>query len=122
MALEGDGEMKIELNMDALGVKSRIGGEMKKAQRWLDNEVAKDCEPYVPYDTGALTRSVYPSAARGEGQLVYNTPYARNVYYAVGAHFKKSTHPQACAQWFEKAKAVRKEHWVDGANKIMGGK
>lgn len=112
----------MKLDMDTGKVLGRLSGNVQLAQRWLDNEVVKDTEPYVPYHKGTLTKSVYPSRNRGVGQLVYNTPYARNLYNALGRIFNRSTHPQACAQWFEKAKAVCLRKWVKGANKAAGGK
>ncbi len=108
--------------MDTGKVIGRLHGNVEKAQLWLDNEIVKDTEPYVPRREGTLTRSVYPSRNRGVGQLVYNVPYARKLYFALGRAFNRSTHPQACAQWFEKAKAVCLGKWVKGANRVAGGK
>lgn len=112
----------MRLDIDTGKVLGRLRGNVEQAQRWLDNEVVKDSEPYVPFRKGVLTRSVYPSKNRGVGELLYNTPYARKLYYALGRAFNCATHPQACAQWFEKAKAVCLGKWTKGANRAAGGK
>jgi len=111
--------MNIRLNLDEAGIKARFTKNGDKAQRWLDNEIVKDSEPYVPYRKGTTTRSVYSTI--GSGKLVYNTPYARKIYYGTNMHFNHNTHPKACAQWFEKAKAVNLKKWMDGVKKIAGG-
>jgi hypothetical protein len=36
-------------------------------------------------------------------------------------HFSRDKHPQACAQWFEKAKAVNKRKWMERVKEILGG-
>ena len=99
---------------------SRFGMQFSEAQKWLDNEVLKDCDPYVPMDSGNLRTSGIRGTRLGSGRIVYNAPYAARQYYR---HTGKSTdkHPQACMQWFEKAKAVHKDRWVKTAKKIAGG-
>jgi len=91
-----------------------------KAQKWLDNEILKDSDPYVPMDTGVLRLSGQLGTVLGSGEIVYNAPYAARQYYR---HPGKSTdkHPQACMQWFEKAKAIHKARWVSTTKKMAGG-
>lgn len=114
-------KLSMRLKMDQMVVQARLSKNVKKTQLWLDNEVAKDTEPYVPYRKGVTTKSVYPSKNAGKGQLEYNTPYARYLYRGLKMVFNKGTHPKASAQWFEKSKAANKKKWVDGAQKIMKG-
>ena len=71
--------------------------------------------------SGNLMNSGTTGTVIGSGKVEYNAPYARYMYYGVGFHFSKDKHPQACAQWFEKAKAAKKDAWLDGVNKIMKG-
>lgn len=49
------------------------------AQLLLDKRAADLTAPYVPYDTGALSRAPYGSL--GQGELHYDLPYARRQYY-----------------------------------------
>ena len=104
------------------GTVARLEGDIHKAQKWLDNEVLKDCEPYVPMRTGNLMNSGVAGTKLGSGEVVYNAPYAKTTYYGKNFNFSKAKHPQACAQWFEKAKAVNKEKWRQGVQKIVKGK
>ena len=110
---------KIDINIDACV--SRFHPRYKKAQMYLDNEVLKDSAPYVPMRTGNLMKSGQLGTKIGSGEIVYNAPYARRMYYGTSFNFSKDKHPQACAQWFEKAKATKKKDWIAGVNKIVRG-
>ena len=99
---------------------NRFNPKYKRAQAWLDNEVLKDSDQYVPFRTGKLAQSGIIGTVIGSGKVIYNAPYARRLYY--GNHnFNKSKHPQASSQWFEKAKAANKKKWLNGAEKIVKG-
>ncbi len=101
-------------------VLDRISDRKKETQFWLDNEVVKDSEPYVPYDDGGLTKSGIIGSVMGSGDIQYNAPYAKAQYYGLEKK-SKDVHPQASTQWFEKAKAIKKSKWTAGVNKLMGG-
>ena len=100
---------------------ARMKPRYDEAQEWLDNEVLKDCDPYVPMRTGAAVRSGQTGTNIGSGEVKYNVPYAKRIYYGAKMHFSKAKHPQATAMWFEKAKAANKPKWLNGVNKILGG-
>lgn len=100
---------------------ARLEGQLDKAQRWLDNEVLKDCQPYVPMRSGNLMDSGVTGTTIGSGEVVYTAPYARRMYYGTHFNFSKAKHPQACAQWFEKSKSVNKDKWREGVQKIVKG-
>lgn len=72
------------------------GGEI---QQFVDSEVLRRCEPYVPRDTGELIRSGVRNTVIGSGQVVYNTPYARRWYYEP-AHFQGA--PRRGNYWFDR--------------------
>lgn len=99
----------------------RFNKKYSMAQKFLDNEVLKDSAPYVPMRTGNLMNSGQTGTVLGSGKVMYNAPYAQRMYYGVGFNFSKDKHPQACAQWFEKAKAAKKDDWIKGVDKIMKG-
>lgn len=99
----------------------RFNKKYSAAQKWLDNEVLKDCAPYVPMRSGYLMKSGNTGTSLGSGKVIYNAPYASRMYYGVNFHFSKDKHPQACAQWFEKAKAAKRKNWLAGVNKILKG-
>lgn len=115
--------MKISTRLDLKpsSVINRFDPRYRRAQQFLDNEVVKDCTPYVPMRTGALMRSGIEGTKLGSGKVIYNAPYARRMYYGLNFNFSKDKHPQACAQWFEKAKATKLKSWLDGVEKIITG-
>lgn len=110
---------KIVIHTDAC--LNRFAPKFQKAQKFLDNEVLKDSAPYVPMRTGHLMKSGVLGTVLGSGEVVYNAPYARRCYYGAHLNFRKDKHPQATAFWFEKAKSVHLDKWVDSVNKILDG-
>jgi len=100
---------------------NRFDKRYKKAQKFLDSEVLRCSAPYVPMRTGALMRSGDLGTVLGSGKVKYNAPYAKRMYYGLSYHFSKDKHPQACAQWFEKAKSIYIDAWINGVRKIIKG-
>ena len=108
----------VKLNKDR--VQSRFEPKYKLAQQYLDNEVLKDCTPYVPMKTGNLVRSGMDATVLGSGLVMWNAPYASRCYYNK-MNFQKTKHPLACSFWFEVAKGVNKEKWINGVEKVVKG-
>jgi len=106
--------VRFEMNINNLN--ARFDKRFFKANEWLDSEILKDCSPYIPFKTGQLERS---GKVLKPGEITWNTPYARRLYYGTGFNFNKAYHPQATAQWFEKAKSVNLPKWVSGAEKVV---
>lgn len=111
--------IKVEINKDY--TISRFHSRFQQAQKYLDNEVLKDSDPYVPMDTGNLRNSGIRGTTLGSGQVVYNAPYAQKCYYGAKIHFSPAKHPLATAMWFEKAKAANKKKWFDGVERVIKG-
>lgn len=120
-----------------------LGGAV---QMFIDSEVIRLCEPYVPFDKGVLTASAYTATDVGSGEVVYNTPYAHYQYYGqvygpnipmviggeqtfrspanavkqpTGAmlQYNKEVHPLAGSFWFERMKADHLDDLLRGAKK-----
>ena len=111
-----------------------VGGYVQKA---VDAAVIRECFPYVPYDEGVLAGSANTATEIGSGEVVYDTPYARYLYYGevygpnipitengiitgywspkekhpTGAKLEYSTekNPQAGSHWFERAMEDHKD-------------
>ena len=64
---------------DILGNRGLEDGGM--VQRFIDNECIKLMDPYTPFQTGTLQRSLRLNTVIGSGRLVQATPYARYLYY-----------------------------------------
>lgn len=104
-----------------------------RAQQFIDNEVLRTSEPYVPMDTGSLKKSGINGTVVGSGTIVYNSPYARYQYYGklmVGKAPKTLTNvdlnyhsgdSKRGSFWFERAKADHLDEWIKGAAQAVGG-
>lgn len=64
-------ELKRKLGVDP-------GGHVQKA---VDAAVIRECFPYLPFDEGVLAGSANTATEIGSGEVVYDTPYARYLYY-----------------------------------------
>ena len=93
-----------------------------RVQQFIDNEVLRYSDPYIPFDTGALKSSGIRSTVIGSGRVRYDTPYAKHVYYA-----NRGTGTQGTAYggkrgrlWFERMKTDHKKDILRGARAIAG--
>lgn len=118
---------------------SRIDKNIQEAQKYLDNRVITDCEPFVPIRTGGLRGSARRFTELGSGRVVWNTPYAHYQYKGdamVGVdsgspwakknepkeyNGKKLTYsdPATGPNWFERAKKRFKKSWIEGVERIV---
>ena len=111
-----------------------VGGYVQKV---VDAAVIRECFPYVPFDEGDLAGSANTATEIGSGEVVYDTPYARYLYYGevygpnipitengiitgywspkekfpTGEKLEYSTekNPQAGSHWFERAMEDHKD-------------
>lgn len=111
--------VRIEIRKGWDGLERELVENLGDAQKVLDLQVLKDCAPYVPRDTGNLVDSGTRATDIGSGEVVWDAPYADKQYYTAPnkAHDR---HPLAVMQWFEAAKAVRKDAWLRVAKKAGG--
>lgn len=107
-------------------------GRYNAAQMYVDSEVLRLSEAYVPFQSGMLKMSGQLGTVVGSGLVVYNAPYAKYQYYGnvmVGRAPKQLTDrpltyhgaPKRGKLWFERMKADHKEEILTGARKIAGG-
>ena len=122
--------MTIDFNVAKIA--SKIKSHIETLQPILDMQVMKDSNYYAPMDTGnlqasAITGSYFEQPTKaltmpilqsgqmsvnaGKGKVVWNTPYAKKMYYGVGYNFSKDSNTNAQAKWFEKAKATKIGNW-----------
>lgn len=90
--------------------------EKGKVQRYIDSEVLRLTDPYVPFLDGGLKSSGIRATTLGSGRVRYNTPYARRQYYENKGNGLRGK------QWFERMKADRKQEILKGAAAVAGGK
>lgn len=110
--------VQVQLNDIAANIEKR----RQKAQVVLDQQILKDSNNYAPMDTGELVRSAIRSSRIGQGQIIYDTPYSRRLYYNPQYNFSRDVNPRAQGLWFEAAKAAHLQEWLSIVAKEMGGK
>lgn len=101
----------VKVTVSASGIGDVFLSRLPVASRRLQQAVISSCEPFVPYRTGELCRSVTAEGEGPSGRIVYTAPHASLCYYA-DRPFSGKVHPQACAHWFEAAKAVELGAWT----------
>lgn len=112
----------VSVAFDQMMLRHELKANAKKAQWILDNAIISDTGPYVPFDHGTLFGSVKLASDIGGGEIVYNTPYARRLYYGLSFKFQhKPGHQLACSQWFEASKAVNGKRWIAEVERILKG-
>lgn len=111
-------DINVTIKLDEIKlILQRRGLESQGAvQVYIDNEVIKQCDPYVPFDTGMLKHSAILATVIGKGEVVYNTPYAKKQYHG---NFGKGLRGKL---WFDRMKADHLGDILNGAAKVAGGK
>lgn len=80
-------------------------------------QMISDCNTYVRMKDGPLANSAHPE--NGGRQLVWQTPYAKKVYYT-GTPWK-GRNPLASLRWCEKAKRRYGRQWGAQITKLING-
>jgi hypothetical protein len=94
---------------------NRYGG----AQTYVDSEVLRLSEPYIPLRTGMLIKSGILGTNIGSGLVQWIAPYARPQYYNQRKPGSQ-TGPQRGPYWFERAMGVHRDKIITGARRIAG--
>lgn len=108
--------MKVNINKTA--VKARIDAAFKKGLGPLSEEVLNDCNQYCKEDTGALIQSSLIHSKPQEGQLIWQTPYARRQYWEIRMAYT-DVNPNASWKWCEVAKRLHQGQWERQAQKYF---
>lgn len=117
ISLDAKGKAKLEWNTQNI---SRFQPQYSRAQKFLDSEILRTTEPYVPLLTGVLIKSGILGTDIGSGLIQYIAPYAKARYYIPGK-VGSQTGPLRGYMWFERSKAVNRKNWIAGTKKIAGG-
>lgn len=85
-------------------------------QQYIDSEVMRHMEPYMPKLTGTMINQMIIPTVIGGGEVVVETPYAR-------ARSKSARNNGLRGpKFFERMKADHRDDILDGAAKLSGGK
>ena len=116
-----------------------VGGAV---QCYIDSEVLRLSDPYLPLRDGDLKRAGLDGTTVGSGEVEWKGPYARYLYYgklmlspsgSCWAKHGEKKHltdkdlnfhgaPKRGSFWFERMKTVHQKNIVKGAAKIAGGR
>lgn len=111
MNSDGGITFKATANFDSAAAKRKISGAIHKAQIKLDAQVLTDSNFYCPLKEGELQKSAIRNTVIGSGLVKWCTTYARAQYYGVNFDHSQQKNPNACAKWFEAAKARKVKQW-----------
>lgn len=114
-----------------------------EAQKFVDSEILRGTEPFLPFRTGMLTNLGILGTEIGSGLVVWLGPYARFQYYGkvmVGIESGKVWANRGEKKvvtdrdlqyhggglrgsfWFQRWKEVHGRQTIEGARKIAGGR
>lgn len=107
--------VKIEFNAKA--IRARVQKGIDKSVAPLMEQVLKDSNYYCRQDQGTLIASSQTASRPADGVLIWDTPYARRVYFTGVA--SKDVNRNAEIMWFHKAKNTHGDEWAALAQKII---
>lgn len=117
-------KVKLELTPKKAMLAKRGLQKGGRVQQYLDSEVLRCSDPYVPFLNGPLKRSGITSTVVGSGMVHYETPYAVKNYY-----HNRGMGKQGMAKgglrgrlWFERMKADHMKSILEGVKRISGAK
>lgn len=113
------GGASITVSVDTRRITPRVRRAVQQSIYIVSDQVMKDCNMYVPMDTGALRNSSITHSDLSNGQIRWVTPYARRLYYGVGFNFSRHLNPRAQALWAEKARSVHLREWQGVAQRAV---
>lgn len=115
----------IKVKVEMQDLTRKFEDRIDRAQFLLDSQIVQDTSPFVPFRTGQLDSSVMRASKMGDGEIVYDTPYAREIYYGVSYktgkkfNYNRRFHPLASEQWIEQSKSAYLEKWTDIVREIL---
>lgn len=110
--------INVEFQLDNINkILARRGLETRgKVQTFIDSEMMRTMEPYMPFDTGMMARSMPLSTDVGSGVVKVNVPYAHRRLHSARKNGLRG--PDYFARW----KADNCAELLNKAAKIAGGK
>ena len=107
-----------KMSIDLSGIEKRFSDQQLRAkQAVFAQRVGFDMNKHCPEDSGALKGSMDANSNYESGQIVWNTPYAKDVLNADSVRTVKN--PHATPNWPETAKQTRLDDWRVMANALL---
>lgn len=115
-----------------------------KVQKYIDQFVLEQSEPYIPHKTVNLVTSGTNATKIGSGQVIWNSPYAHYMYEGLlmvspstGSSWAKKDEQKVYKEpstklnyhsdgnrkekWFDRMMVDKKEELIKGCQKIVNG-
>lgn len=91
----------------------RLRERLKPVQRFVDSEILRKAEPYVPMQSGSLKRSGTTGTKIGSGIIRYTAPYAKKRYRIAKTNGKRGPY------WIERMLANHMAEIERGAQSVL---
>lgn len=103
---------KVTLNKQALAKLEQI---KQQALEMTTEAVRTDIitAAVVPKQTGELERSSFVQMQPGKGRIVFDTPYARRLYWHPEYNFRQDKNANAQGKWMESYHSGDKRAWIN---------
>lgn len=102
--------MSVDVTTNINDIVRRIEKDRKKMIFKVTNQALKDSNNYARRQSGDLIRSSLIATDYRKGILVWNTPYAKKVYW-IGTPLKNKN-PKARLMWAHHAKSKHNKEWL----------
>lgn len=100
--------VKVELYQDQIRrLTNAVTLSAEQAAEAVKSDI--DASQTVPKNTGELERSGFVRASKSRYQIIYDTPYARRLYWHPEYKFRKDKNPNAGGLWMQS--------YIDGEKK-----
>lgn len=107
--------MSVEVTTDIQAITQRIARDKEKMIFLVTTQALKDSNRYARRQSGDLIKSSLIATNYQKGELIWNTPYAKRVYWT-GTPLKNKN-PHARLMWADFAKSVHNKEWLKIAQK-----
>ena len=105
-------DFDFNIQLDTNQIVKKVNGRLEQAQIALDQQVLKDSNYFVPKREGYLEKSGILHTVPGSGEVKWEMPYARRLFYGIGYNFSKDPNPNASALWYYAAESRHKQDWI----------
>ncbi len=112
--VNGNGKASLEWNAN---FQPAWQARYSAAQKFVDSEVLRLSEPYIPLRTSMLIKSGILGTEIGSGTVQWIAPYARAQYYSPRAPGSETGHLRG-PHWFERMKQIHKDKILEGARRV----
>ena len=109
----GQTTVKLDFNLSSLKIDLKNAAESVKEP--LMNQVLTDSNKFCRQAKGGLIKSSETMSSPKDGRLVWDTPYAKRVYYT-GVPVK-DVNSNASLMWYHKAAETNGKEWAEQAKK-----